>query len=927
MGLNSLGVGFVFSAKDFASQTIGKIGGAFQGLSRQAKSAMAEVGASLNVARLGFRTLNAGIGALDKLASLGDNAKELNLGLKEMEFFARGTAEEMEAMNHAVFDASVSAKGFNANEAALAMGRLANYTNDAKKSMELLSPTLTLMRISGMEAAEAARYLTSTLATLGLQGKDASRVNDLLVFGARNFGLSVRGAAEGLAALKDGVALTKTSMEDAFIAFGLMSKGGKDAASAAGAVAEIMNRIADPKVGLGLVKITDTMAMIPGGTAAAKGGFRSVLDVLDTVYARYSGLSDRTQALRIRQTFKGASDGVLSALRVLKEGVKDVNGTTYQGAHAIAYLRQEAQKRGASEEMAKKFTSAGKIIEAALTNIKIAIGKPFADALKPFAEAMGRVIQRVVKFIMGIPAPVKQGVATFLLLASAAVAAFGAFIVLKAALGLIWFGLGLIAKAAVGALIAFAPLLIKFAIAIAVFEAFRMAYEKNFGGFRDFVDGVVKKVQLLWDGFIQAFNDGGFSGGVRDELRKAENLGLRQFIVDVYAFVTRVRALWGGLSFAFQTAMEAAQPTFDAFRNSLMFLARALGIFSDTSTKASVTTATFTSVGRAIGTVLAFIVEGLVQAATRIIDVVGGVVAGARVAFGVFRPAFEHLGEAIKPLWEALKGLFGTLGQVFGIAGSGGNELRGFGVIIGSVVATAVSLLAEVLSWVIKFATHLVREITELASALIAVGKFAVDVGQTLVDLFLNPRKVLAEFATGLKVLLAPAFTWLLGIVETVRAAFDQLLVHLGRIASRIPERFRPAALNGLIQAGANAQDRIGDRVLARTRAEEAAGSASFPATPTGAPAVARPGPVPTVPINFTPASAALQSLPANAQAQGAGLASFTPEDFAKAVGKELQSQPVQVAVESKIDKDKVASALVEVSRDGKRREAISSTF
>lgn len=928
MGLNSLGLGFVFTAKDLASGVIGKVGDAFQSLDKTAQKAMKGVSDGLAEASLGLKVMGKGLGALSTLTGLAAHAKDLNYGLREMEFYAKGTGDQLEAMNQAVFDASVSTKGFNANEAALAMGRLSNFTNDAKKSMELLSPTLTLMRISGMEAAEAAKYLTKTIAALGLEAKDANRVNDLLVFGARNFGLTVRESADGLSQLKQNIRLTKTSMEDTFIAFGLMAKGGQDAASAASAVNEILQKMTDPKVGLGLAKLPDNFAGIPGGISKAKGGFRSVLDVLDTVYARFGSLSDKALAFRLRQTFHGAAGGVLSALTVLKDGVKDIYGNTHQGANAIAYLRQEAQKRGAAEEMAKKFTTASQIINASLDNLKIAIGKPFADAIKPFAEIMARGIQRVVKFLMSIPAPIKQSVATFLLLAAGAVAAFGAFIALKGALLLVGFGLKLIAGAIVGALFTFAPLLLSFAAAIAIFEAFRKAYDDNLGGFADFVDKVVKKVRLLWDGFIQAFSEGGFSGAVRDELRKTENLGLRQFIVDVYAFVTRVRAAWGGLTSAFSEGLEAAEPVFAAFRNSIEVLGRVLGFFSDTSTKASITTSTFVSVGRSIGDALAFVVEHAAAAATRIADFAAGLVVGFKMIVNYLRPSFVGLVEAVGPLWEAIKNLLGTFSQLFGVTSAGQNDLRGLGVIVGAVLGTALGILADALQIAVRMLTQLIREAQVFAENLIAVGKFAVDVGSTLVDLFLNPQKTLKEFATGLRTLLRPAFDWLLGVMDTVRSGFDQLLVYIANLAAKIPARFRPAGLTGLIEAGRSAAERVAGRQGVGAGAEAGPGGLVSPSPAIGAPG--RVGvPIPLAPISpaFTAASAPLQSLPAVAQSQAAANASFTPEDFAKAIGKEMSAQPVNISLESKLDGEKLNEALIKTAKNGKQREAISQSF
>ncbi|MFV2072219.1 MAG: hypothetical protein ACC742_06150 [Thermoanaerobaculales bacterium] len=64
----------------------------------------------------------------------------------------------------------------------------------------------------------------------------------------------------------------------------------------------------------------------------------------------------------------------------------------------------------------------------------------------------------------------------------------------------------------------------------AVVAGFVVAFRRNVGGIADFAQRMWERVTLFFRGLKQLFEQGGFSGAVREELNRAENQGLKRFL-------------------------------------------------------------------------------------------------------------------------------------------------------------------------------------------------------------------------------------------------------------------------------------------------------------------------------------------------------------------------------------------------------------
>ena len=65
-----------------------------------------------------------------------------------------------------------------------------------------------------------------------------------------------------------------------------------------------------------------------------------------------------------------------------------------------------------------------------------------------------------------------------------------------------------------------------------------------------------ERVRLFFNGLKQLFEQGGFSGAVREELNRAENQGLKRFLISVWQVVYRIQQIWEGFKDGFTRTIE-----------------------------------------------------------------------------------------------------------------------------------------------------------------------------------------------------------------------------------------------------------------------------------------------------------------------------------------------------------------------------------
>jgi len=347
------------------------------------------------------------------------------------------------------------------------------------------------------------------------------------------------------------------SLSETLIALGLVKNviPGVERASTATAVA--MERLADPQVqkrlrGIG-VAVVDS-----------QGGFRSFLDVLGDMAPALERMTEAQRSAFLLQSFgREALGGVNAILTQVTTGVRTNTGETVRGAQAIGYLRDQFENAGGtaarfSEQMLNTFEGQKKLLSGSLETLAIVAGEPFAQVFRPLVTIIVDVVNAVLGVFRQLPAPVKRAFAAFVVGAGVVVALVGAVIAAKAGIALLVIGLQAAGVTLGGLLATVLPAVLIFGVLALAVAGFVVAFRNNVGGIADFFQGVGARISLAFRGLMQLFDQGGFSGAVRDELNRAENQGLKDFLVNVFLWVNRIRNFFAGIATGFSAGIEAA---------------------------------------------------------------------------------------------------------------------------------------------------------------------------------------------------------------------------------------------------------------------------------------------------------------------------------------------------------------------------------
>jgi TP901 family phage tail tape measure protein len=691
MALNQLGLGFIFTAKDLASGVIGRVENALGGVEEKADEAAKKFEEGQTQMRnVGLAIAGAGIAIIGTAAALAVQAGQFEAAIAAAGARSGASAEEMERLHAAAFDASVTLAGFSAEQAALTLKQLAEEGNDATASIALLHPSLTLATITGRSAADAAGFLSDTLGLFNLESGDAALTVDKMAVAMRRFGIESGELQPALFGVASAARLAGASMDDMLLAVGLAKTALPDVSQATRAVNVAMQQLADPA--------TAAKLRASFGVAVTEGGrMRPLADILAEVSERTAGMTEAARAAALENVFGGrAAGGLTVILDQLSAGVRDANGNLLKGADAVRALREElGGATGTAEQMRDRMldTLPGQlqVLHASFSTMATALGEMFIPVFKPIIRAISTFASHVAAFIGRIPAPIKKVLGGIILAIGGLLTVVGGIIAAKASIAIFLVGLKAAGVTLAGIIGAILPVIAVVALLALAAVGLKIAWERNLGGIRDFVERVWSRVRLFFQAMSQLFSEGGFSGAVMEELNRAENAGIKQFAIRVFQIVYRIKRFFEGIAEGFGAAIEAARPVFDAFVGALRRLGEALGIVGTEGADAAagIPSDEFASFGRVIGQIAGVLVEVFVGALTFVIDVVSTAISVFKDAIKPLQPIFDGVRNAVSLVFEEL----GKLGAMFGITSGQGQQAGG--------VMQALSSVAQFLGWVI----------------------------------------------------------------------------------------------------------------------------------------------------------------------------------------------------------------------------------
>ena len=884
MALNNLGLGFVFTARDLASGAISNLERNFTSLDRRVGLGTENIQSAFQQLGVGLAVFTAGAATVGAAFSLANAAGRFEQSIAAVAAVSGATAVELEQLRGAAIDAGIATQ-FSPTEATMGLRELAQAGFNAQESMQLLIPVLDLAAgsLGELSPQQAAGLASQAMKAFGISTDQASISVDRMLQAVNVFALNASELPMALGTASRGAQALHQSLSETLIALGLVKNviPGVERASTATAVA--MERLADPQV-------QQRLRGIGVAVVDSRGGFRAFLDVLGDMAPALDRMSESQRSAFLLQAFgREALGGVNAILTQVTSGIRTNTGETVRGAQAIAYLRDQFENAGGTaarfrEQMLNTFEGQKRLLAGSLETLAIVAGEPFAQVFRPLVTIVVDVVNAVLGVFRQLPAPVKRAFAAFVVGAGAVVAMVGAVIAAKAGIALLIIGLKAAGITIGGLLATILPAVLIFGVLALAVAGFVVAFRNNVGGIADFFQGVGARISLAFRGLTQLFDQGGFSGAVRDELNRAENQGLKDFLINVFLWVNRIRNFFAGIATGFSAGIEAARPTIDAFLNALRRLGTALGFLSerDDAGTASSRFREFGLTGERVGRVLATVFELIVQAMTAVVEVAEGVAQG-----------WEWISAGGSVLWSALSQLGSKIQEVINY-------------MFGSTSATqqngsAWTALGNVIAFVIGWIISAIGVLVSIVSAAVAVISAAI---QIVMSVFSG----LADVITGVVFIIGGIFTgswsdiWLgmklvaFGVVDAIIGVVLELA---GAIAGVVD------ALTGLFGEGTHWQQGIRDfRDSLRADMAEGMGVQDLTFTRPTRPGTAAPG---------APASDAMSSMPAVA-----AMTPAIPASFPMTPAAPPASPPITVNLQ--VDGTTLATAVHRADRDSATR-------
>ncbi|WP_408891588.1 phage tail tape measure protein [Myxococcus faecalis] len=888
--LNNLGLGFVLTARDLASGVFSQVEVNFTRMDRRVGLGTARIESSFQRLGVAMSLFTAGAVTLGASLSLANTAGQFEQAVAGVGAVSGASSEVLGQLRDAAIKASLATQ-FTPTESVLGLRELTQAGFTAAEAMKLLEPVLDLAggSLGELTPQGAAGLASQAMKAFGISTDKASLSVDQMLQAVNVFALSANELPLALGTAARGAQALNQSLPETLIALGLVKNVVPGVERASTAVAVAMERMADPQVqkhlrGLG-VAVTDS-----------KGNFLSFLGILDKLSPALERMTAAQRSAFLLKAFgREALGGVNAILTQFSNGIRKDTGEVVRGADALEYLRGAFEKAGGTatkfrEQMLDTFEGQKTLLAGNLETLAIVLGEPFSQVLKPLVTLVASAVQQVLGVFQALPGPVKRAFAAFALGAGALVSLGGAVIAAKVGLALMVVGLKVLGLTLGGLLATVLPAVGAVVLLGVAAAGLAYAFRHNLGGLGDFVRRVQEQVTLAFRSLVQLFEDGGFSGAVREELGRAESAGLKDFLINVYLWAHRIHSFFSGIADGFSAGLEAARPTLDAFQATLGRVGAALGFFSerDDAATAAAKFAAFgasgATVGRALARVFDFVVMGM-TAGAEVAEGLAGQWGYMKAGVDVLLGSLAHLGRV---LGGALSGLLGT--------SSAAKDGSSIWVAMGQAIGFAIGNITTVVGVLVSAVSLVVSVVGGVLNAALAAFSGIVDVFWGVV-LTLGGALTgnWAEAWTGLRLIV-------FGTVDAISGVLLELVGAILGVVDAVASLF--GANTGLQQALRTARLGLHRDLSVAFGLEEATGSAAAPASVVTTAS-------PTAPVDWPLESS---SMPAVAALQ----ASLPQPEVLSSQPASTPAAPVLVSVQ--VDGEVLAQATARAERDAASR-------
>lgn len=653
MALNALGLGFVLTAKDYASGVVSKVKDSLMDLHQEGTKMRQVMEGAWKGFSYGSAVAAVGLGALTGAFALASKAGGFESAMSAVGVATKASAEEMNQLHAAATSTDLILKGASFEDQANALKALGQEGSSAADAMAMLTPAIELSNLIGQSAEETSHLLADAMSGYGLEAKDAALSVDQIAFAMQRFGIEGSEVQGAIIPMIGASKAMETSFADTLLTTGIinseMGSMGKSAASANIA----MKQLADKKSQAAL-------KALGVATMDAKGNFIPLIEVMGEVTDKMAGMTKGKQAEGLKKIFgaQGAkSMGII--MSQLGEGIEDANGKLLKGGLAVDYLRKQMEDAsGTAAMMGSKLMDnlpgQMKVLGKAFDSLSTQIGLPLAAAFKPVVVFIIDGLNSIISSINKMPTGLKNTLAKVALALGVLVTVIGVVIAGVSAAVLFSGALEAIGVALAGVAVAILPIIVMVGLVAAAFYGFKIAYDQNIGGFADSINGLVGKVTLGFEALSQLFNDGGFSGSVREELNKADNQGLKAFVIKIFGYAARIEEFVTNLVTGFQAGMATMGPTFEKLSATFDRVGASLGLVeANDPAKSAASWKSWGDTGLNVGVKLANALDWVINAVISVIEF------GENMAKAWNE--VKHSFDDVVPAVDALSNSFGAL--------------------------------------------------------------------------------------------------------------------------------------------------------------------------------------------------------------------------------------------------------------------------
>lgn len=776
----ALVMGLAFVAKDMASDVMGQISDKFRGLHKEGTLAGKAMTAAFDAFKIGTAIMGAGLGLIGGAFKLAEAYGEMDDALDKVALRTRLTADEMESLEMAAYEAALKTK-FKPEQAVAGLEVLAKKFGDVDMAARQIIPVLNLAAVSmgDLGVADAAKLATSLLTNFNMKAEQTGDVVDKLARAQQVLSLTTKDYGAGLKRAAGTAGQFNQSLDDMLIGISLMKSRGLEGTRGVMAYNQVLTQLATNTKAQGLLESKHVQVY-----DKASGKMRDFTAIVGDLAVATKDMSEKDRDAFLKKALgtKGmtAYDAVAKAtFKTMKDGVP----VTLKGAEAIAAMRAEMNNatgaaQALTDAMLDDFGGQAEQIASATGAIRTMLAKEFAMALKPVVVVTLSVVRSIGEAFRTLPAPIKQSLTQAVLALGVFLTAIGGLIAGAAGLTIVILAAKAIGTTFLGVLATIVPFLAVGAALAGVLYGFKYAVDKNIGGVGDTFRKVFGEVKLAVQALFQLFTQGGFTGEVRKAMGEEAHRPVREFAITVYLWVNRIKTFFASLGDGFRQTFAVMGPTFTEFVAALQRLGAAFGVLQDKPDVARGKFQEWGAAGRAVGRFLGDVFDAVAQAITAVANVVSGLPAGWKALSPVIEKAATGFGSLVDAVTEVVDALLGT--------NTATGDTVQFWVLLGNVIGGAIGILASFVGTFAATLAMVVSIVGGVVGAIRGLITMIYDVitglGATVAAVFAgdwaaawaNAKGVVASFAIGVLDIIGSLLEGIAGAVDKLGKVFGK---------------------------------------------------------------------------------------------------------------------------------------------------------